>query len=256
MKTQLLKKNWAASLALGVAGFGFLAATEVKAATITIDLDPSTATASFEQINFTAAGSIDINANTQGWAIGSPGGGDVTLTQSAVFPTISPIDIPDDNIADFTFTLDQLLGSQHTLGLFRLYYTTDAAPELASAWTAFDPTSATDTGGATLTIDGAGFTDAVLVSGANPATNTYNVTASTTSDLITGFMLEAIDVNGTNATVVNGLGTGGPGRQGNGNFVLTTFAVDVNFAPVPEPASLALLAAGCLLILPRRKSRS
>lgn len=212
------------------------------------------ATATFSQsigANFPASTMIDGNfsgALGQGWAIFDGAG---ALAQTAVFETTADTGFAGGTL--LTFTLSQLYTAapQHTLGRFRLSFTTDNRADFADGlqtggdvtanWTVLTPTSASATNGATLAILGDG---SVLASGTSPSTSVYTITALTSLTGITGFRLEALEDPS--------LPGSGPGRQpANGNFVLTEFEVNADVA-VPEPASLALLSAGFALFLARR----
>ena len=194
------------------------------------------ATATFSQTSFggkPVGQAIDGSLGSDnGWAIyegptdccgAIPGS---TNPQIAVFETASDISIAGG--ASLTITLQQLFTSAgHNLGRFRLSATTDArsafADGLASggdvtaAWTVLAPLSANSTNGATLTILG---DNSILAGGTNPATSTYTVNAFTPLVGITGFRLEVL--------ADSSFPDSGPGRNGNGNFVLTEFQVDAN----------------------------
>ena len=198
------------------------------------NLSFSGASATFEQTfagTWTAAQSIDglipaPGTPSSGWAIFDNG---VTASQTALFELSTPL---APGAYTLTYTLTQNYGSNHTLDTFSLAYTTAAGPGLASPQTLVSISSASSSGGATLTPTG-GNIDA---SGTPLATDVYTIVANINAGApVTGLFLNAIDNPGA-----------GPGRQGNGNFVLTEFAV--NAAPVPEPAQWALMAAGLAAI--------
>ncbi len=71
----------------------------------------------------------------------------------------------------------------------------------------------------------------VAASGLSPITETYTVTTGAALARITGFRLEVLPVGKDKA---------GPGRSGNGNFVLTEFSVKVQPANGGEPRVIAL----------------
>lgn len=102
-------------------------------------------------------------------------------------------------------------------------------PELESLWTALDPAEARSAAGATLTKQA---DHSILVSGNNPPTDTYTITAKTDLTGITGIRIEALpDAS---------LPSGGPGRVFNGNFALNDFRVaaapaDGRASNVPVP---------------------
>lgn len=152
-----------------------------------------------------------------------------TNPQIAVFETTSDISIAGG--ASLTFTLQQLfyIGT-HNIGRFRLSATTDARSEFAdglassgdvtAAWTVLAPVAANSTNGQTLTILG---DNSILAGGANPQTSTYTVAAFSPLVGITGFRLEVL-ADGS-------FPDSGPGRNSNGNFVLTEFQVDASSLP-------------------------
>ncbi len=80
-------------------------------------------------------------------------------------------------------------------------------------WSALKPAKATSANGATLTVQK---DDVVVSEGKLPDTDTYTVEAITGAQRITGIRLEAIDDPAPKK---------GPGRAGDGNFVLTKFSV-------------------------------
>jgi tetratricopeptide (TPR) repeat protein/serine/threonine protein kinase/formylglycine-generating enzyme required for sulfatase activity len=81
-------------------------------------------------------------------------------------------------------------------------------------WHVLTPTEMTSAGGAALTKQPDG---SVLASGKNPDNDTYTITATTSLKGITAFRLEAL----ADPTFP----AGGPGRAGNGNFVVSEFEV-------------------------------
>lgn len=97
-------------------------------------------------------------------------------------------------------------------------------PELAAAqatweksqivWTLLKPDSITSTEGVTLT---AKEDSSILASGKNPATDTYSLVVKNPPANITAFRLEVLPDDS--------LPKKGPGRAGNGNFVLSEFTV-------------------------------
>ncbi len=206
----------------------------------------SSGVASFEQSfdgAWTAAKAIDglipaTGVPSSGWAIFDLSTS-TTASQSALFTLQTPLAA---GAYTLIYTLTQAYGTNHTLDTFSLAYTTAAGPVLASIQTLVNISSAISSGGATLSLPVTGNVDA---SGPLPATDVYTIVASINSATpVTGLFLNVIDIAGA-----------GPGRQSNGNFVLTEFAVDVS--PVPEPAQWALLAAGMAALrfaVKRRKS--
>ena len=235
--------NGSAILTLTLAAL-VLTAPKVSAQAIALQ----NATATFSQTlsgDFSVAHAIDgITADGLGWAIaGSPAGGDITTAQTAVFETVTNAGIVGGT--QLTFNIQQLYGTNHELGRFRLSLTQDnratfadglqTGGAVAANWTVLAPMSLTSANGATLTVLG---DNSILASGAAPATDTYTVVANTTLTGITGFRIEAL--------ADPSLSTNGPGRQTNGNFVLTEFSVSgvAAAAGAPEPGSLALLLSG------------
>jgi hypothetical protein len=212
------------------------------------------ATASFSQ-NFnatTGAVALAIDANpASGWSI-HRGSGDVTQAENAVFETLS--DIGNASATQLNFQLDFLSGfTQHVLGRFRLYATTDdrntfadglgTGGDVTANWTLLDnPLAFSTSNGSTITPQGDG---SFLLSGLNPSQDRLSVSFLTTLKNITGFRLEAM----TDPSFP----TSGPGRSANGNFVLTNFAVSASLIPEPASASLAC-AAGVALLVRRRRS--
>lgn len=197
------------------------------------------ATATFSQTSFggdPVGQTIDGSLNDHnGWAIyegptdccgAIPG---MTNPQIAVWETTSDINFAGG--ATLTFTLQQLfyIGT-HSIGRFRLSATTDARSEFAdglasggdvtAAWNVLTPLSADATNGQTLSILG---DSSILAGGVNPQTSTYTVTAFTPLVGITGFRLEVL--------ADNSFPDAGPGRNSNGNFVLTEFQVDASSLP-------------------------
>ncbi|MBC7965340.1 MAG: PSD1 domain-containing protein, partial [Fuerstia sp.] len=106
-------------------------------------------------------------------------------------------------------------------------------PELAAAqaewektqipWTPLTADSMVSVEGAKLALRADG---AILVSDKNPATDTYELTFSNLPPNVTAFRLEVLPDDS--------LPNKGPGRAGNGNFVLSEFIVKV-LPPTPEP---------------------
>ena len=92
------------------------------------------------------------------------------------------------------------------------------------AWTPLTPDSMISTSGAKLTARADG---AILASDNNPATDTYELTFSTLPPSVTAFRLEVLPDDS--------LPNKGPGRAGNGNFVLSEFIVKVQPRVVTAP---------------------
>lgn len=216
------------------------------------------ATATFSQTIFggaPVAQAIDGSfAADNGWAISRGGGTNTScIPETAVFETASDAGFAVGTA--LTFTMHQLFSSNpgHTIGRFRLSYTTDNRADFADGlgtggdvtanWTVLSPLSATATGGATLTVLG---DNSVLAGGTNPATSVFTVTAQTFLTGITGFRVEMLE----DAS----LPLLGPGRfSTNGNFVLTEFEIDA--VAIPEPGA-SLCVAFAALLLPNRRRQT
>lgn len=99
----------------------------------------------------------------------------------------------------------------------------------APVWTPLEVTTAKSANGASLTISPDG---SVLVSGTNPATDVYTLTARTPLERITAIRLEALPDPS--------LPGKGPGRAGNGNFVLNHLQVTASPAGDKYPAAAAV----------------
>ena len=84
-------------------------------------------------------------------------------------------------------------------------------------WTVLKPASIQSLGGATLTLKEDG---SVLASGTSPATDTYVLKVNDLPSGVTAFRLEVMPDDSLPAK--------GPGRAGNGNFVLSEFIVEQN----------------------------
>ncbi|MEO6434309.1 MAG: PSD1 and planctomycete cytochrome C domain-containing protein, partial [Tepidisphaeraceae bacterium] len=100
-------------------------------------------------------------------------------------------------------------------------------------WHKLEVTEAKSTGGATLTIGPDKAT--VLASGSNPATDTYEIRTLTRMKNISGLKLEVLP----HASLPGN----GPGRAGNGNFVLTEIDVDTEYGSGPKDHPVAFVAA-------------
>jgi hypothetical protein len=192
-----------------------------------------------------------ILSGLNGWAIET-----TNASQTAVWETQNNVGGPGGAL--FTFTLYNQYQDQYTLGKFRLSVTTDDRSTFAdnvvtggdvnATWIELAPLSAVDAGSGTeiFTING---DNSITVSGPNPATATYIVTASTTVTGITGIRLEAIkDGSGTPGRTLQGNAL--PNETGNGNFVLNEIVVDA-VALVPEPSSVLLAFIGMSVVMRR-----
>ncbi len=120
-------------------------------------------------------------------------------------------------------------------------YEKDSLPKRFSAWTktagettkwtTVTPSEMKSAGGATLEAQPDG---SILVSGANPATDTYTITAPTEMSGITGVRLEVLPDASLPAQ--------GPGRAANGNFVLNQLQFSV--ASDGKPARVVAFQSG------------
>jgi len=187
------------------------------------------ATATFTQVGFSVSQTIDGNLGgvgvINGWAMDGVG------APTAVWET--QINVGGPWGTTLTFNLTQNFGSSITLGRFRLSVTADDRASFADGlnidgdvtanWIAMIPATALAANGATLTI----LEDlSILAGGPSPATTVYTVTAFTDVANITGIRLETIEHPS--------LPGNGPGRAGNGNFVLQEFQI-VDAVELPAP---------------------
>ena len=120
-------------------------------------------------------GIIDTGGN--GWAIYQDNDqSDQTLSETALLTLASPVAAGPQT---WTITINQNYvgggGGAHLLGDFSLGYTTDATPNLSSAFTPFTITAATSLNGSTLTSLGNG---ELLDSGLLPITDVYSITVT------------------------------------------------------------------------------
>jgi hypothetical protein len=218
------------------------------------------ATATLSQSGFpvsTAIDGVSTPGAFNGWAIDPNAAATPpqATAQTAVFETSSNLFAAGGTL---TFVLDQVFGGQHTIGRFRLSATTDdrslfadglqSGGDVSASWTILDPLTFVSSAGATMAEQG---DNSILVSGLNPATDIYTITASTALSGITGFRLELLE----DASLPDS----GPGRQpSNGNLVLSELRVDAvaAVAAVPEPAMLGLLGIGFAALGFSRRHRS
>jgi hypothetical protein len=140
------------------------------------------------------------------------------------------------------FHADITVPAQHSIGRFRLSFTTDdsstfadglaSGGDVTATWTVLDPLTFSSTTGETFTKQG---DLSLLVSGGTNIQSTYTITALLPVTGVTGLRLETLeDVS---------LPFDGPGRQpDNGNFVLSEFTVAIS--AVPEPGVLAMTGVG------------
>lgn len=165
-------------------------------------------------------------------------------TQTIVWETKNDLTLNHGTVNFLLFHQELLAEPGHSLGHFRLSYTTDHRDQFADGladggdvsanWIPIDPTSMSST-------EGEIFTEqpdfSIVVSGGKNQYPIYTIGSELTADGITGFRLEAIS-----------------GRQPlNGNFALSEFVV----SSVPEPETYAMLLAGLGLLgfIARRKYR-
>jgi hypothetical protein len=204
------------------------------------------ATATFSQTftgNFFASGMIDGSitpAFGDGWAVFNNG---TTSTQTAALETVTDLTAPAIRLDMY-----QVYGTNHTLGRFRFSVTADdrstfcdglqTGGDVSANWTVISPSSLDLPAGVTYSILGDG---SVLIAGSNPATATYSGVYDLPFGNITGLRIEALEHPS--------FGTNGPGRQGNGNFVLT----ELVGAAVPAPSVAAVLLLGGMATSRRRR---
>lgn len=179
-----------------------------------------------------------------GWAI------DPTEGNNQVAVVKAGNDIGGSGETRLTFRLHMFWGGQHTIGKFRLSATTsgrstygqgatcsDATPGGGASWTVLFPQVVASQNGQTLTVQPDG---SVLASGNNPDGDLVTFQVTTTLRGITGFRLEVL----TDPSFVNN----GPGRAGNGNFVLNELTLDASpIVPVPALESWAMALMALLL---------
>lgn len=193
---------------LNVCGLMLLGAVTASAA----DIAPATTTATFSQAGFPVTNLVDLDPATSGWAVHT---GVESIASTAFIETATHAGLVGGT--ELTFTLSHTDGnSQHSVGKFRLSATaSEGTVGAGSAWATLKPNTITSTDPSTI------FTinpdNTVLVSGSNPVSSTYTVTATAPAGLIgiSGFRLEALEDPS--------LPTNGPGRSSNGNLVMTDF---------------------------------
>jgi hypothetical protein len=262
---------------ISVAGCGAVTGLAVSCASANIVLlQQPTATFSQSTSGFwPVSNAVDSNLSS-GWAIFRSGGGDSTLSETAVFETSSDVGFAGGTILSFSLFSGQNYGNGiHTLGLFRLSVTTDSratfadgladAGDVTANWVELIPqdlaalavdSSNLPTGGDAPTL----FTNlpgqpvnSVLAGGSHPEYARYTVSAQTNLTGITGIRLEVLDSNGVSSATDLGLPTGGPGRANHGNFVLFDFRVSATAVPSPG-ASIAFAVASVTLAFRRRRA--
>ena len=231
----------AALRALGMLAAPLAFAASAIAAPVSI----TTETATYCQDGYPIDAAFDGSFSAgSGWAVY----GQIGNNQTVAFKAGSNVGSGDQT--QLTFQLHMFWSGSHTLGKFRLSATTsgqstygqgstcsDPDPSGSANWTVLHPQSVHSQNGQTLTILGDG---TVLASGNNPEGDLVTVVATTPLRGITGFRLEAL----ADASFVDN----GPGRAGNGNFVLNELTVDAtSFNPVPA-AGIGILALMATLI--------
>ncbi len=223
--------------------FSLANASPADAATTTVTLQQSTATFSQAQDGlfvYEAVDGITVGQDgngLNGWATWN---GYSTDAHTAVWETSS-----DVNASRLDFALYHTWGHKHSLGHFRLSYTTDDRNTFADGLTANGDVDATWTvlTGATVSSScacGDTFTvladGSILVGGVNPETNIYYVGFAGNFSGVTGIRLEALpDAS---------LPYNGPGRGDNGNWHLIEITLNAT-SPVAivqfDATTLALL---------------
>lgn len=223
-ETDLQRFEWAKSAMPGIARQ--IKSKKSPSAWKPIALQNATATYSQEYgggIEATIDGDF---SNANGWAVG---GSIKTHAQTAVYETFA-----DVLVNGYKFTLSFNGFDRHTLGRFRISVTTDPRENFAdhqsqdgdveANWIELTPIMAVATHGTVLTIDK---DNSILASGEDPNKSVYTITAASPLLKVTGFRLEAL----TDPS----LPTDGPGRDPNGNFVLTEFQVEGALVNQPKP---------------------
>ena len=159
-----------------------------------VDLQQATATHSqIDTGGFSISNVIDGIKDETGWAILPK-----TADQTAAFETVTSAGYPGGALLTFTVTCTSLT-NQHTIGRFRLSYTTDhrdtfadgahSGGDVSANWIVADPLASFAANGSTLTE----LTDhSILASGTSPGTEIYTVIVSTTATGITGIRLEVL----------------------------------------------------------------
>ncbi len=193
---------------------------------------------------FPVTQSIDglVIENHNGWAVYPRQG----VPETAVWETTQDAGFVGGTLLTFKIQSSGHLG-HHGLGRFRLSATTDPRAEFADGqisngdvtanWTILPVTQAASSEGTVLTLQPDG---SLLASGNNPFSDIYTIETSCTLTGITGFRLEALpDAS---------LPMGGPGRDFEGNFVLSEIEVTAtpsgSTTPTPtcSPSPTGLLA--------------
>lgn len=208
-----------------------LAAALISTASAQTVVTLQNATAQVSQGGFEVRFAIDgITNDFLGWAHNGQ-----QTADDAVFETAT-----DANFATFHFTF-RMHFNDHQLGRFRLSTTADDRSTFADGlanggdvianWSVLTPFNLVSSGGATLSVLG---DNSILAGGISPTFDTYTFSANSNQLGVTGFRIELL--------LDASLPRAGPGRAGNGNFVLTEFEITGVGAAIPEPSTYALLA--------------
>lgn len=209
-------------------------------------------TASFTQDcgSYAPAFAVDASGATA-WAIGHcSGGGDSSRSESLVFETGE--DFGGPGLTRLVFEVfsggafSGAGGGNLSVGRFAISYTqadrasfADGARVnglLGTEWTPLIPTivlaSRANAAGDALPEDPnldptatVGPDGTVLIGGPSPEYALYTVLATVPSGILRGVRFDFVDSNGTSLAIDQGLPTGGPGRHGNGNFLLRTLTM-------------------------------
>ncbi len=236
-------------MALSALGLVFAAQSEgaaIRNPNATIPLQNATAT--FSQhltADFTPDKTIDGSISGTDWTSWAvfP---DQFNTQTIVWETKNDLTLSHTNLNFLLFHRELLALPGHSLGHFRLSYTTDNRDQFADGradggdvsanWVPIDPAFMSSTEGEIFTKQP---DFSIVVTGGENQYPVYTIGSELTVDGITGFRLEAMS-----------------GRQPlNGNFALSEFVVTA----VPEPETYAMLLAGLGLlsfVTYRRKPRA
>lgn len=248
VRNQLMNTNRLSSL-IAVSVLSLVFASQSQGAAI---INPNTivplqnATATFSQhltADFTPDKTIDgIISGTDwtSWAVFP----EQFNTQTIVWETKNDLTLNHGTVSFLLFHQELLAQPGHSLGHFRLSYTTDSRDQFADGladggdvsanWIPIDPAFMSSTEGETFT-EQSDFS--IVVSEGKNQYPIYTIGSELTVEGITGFRLEAMS-----------------GRQPlNGNFALSEFVVSA----VPEPETYAMLLAGLGVIMfgARRKKQ-
>ena len=231
-------------------GIGLLVCPLVQAQLVSLTLENPTAT--FSQTSpdsFLVSYALGAGGPDRGWAINPMEG----TYQAAVFQSKTDFGYASGSLLTFTLTQHYTGNPGHDLGRFRLSITTDnrggyanglaTGGNVTANWVVLTPQSFVSANGATLSRLS---DNSILASGVHPATDVYTVTGFTSLTGITGIRLEVLP----DASLPNN----GPGRFGNGNFVLTGFGATVSAVPEPAAYPICFGLLSFALIHYRRKA--